>query len=354
MRFIFKIILVLQCYSNVRNSVLIETHANDFPVYWNIPSFQCRPHKIFFTDIAKKFNIIQNQNDSFRGEKISILYDPGDFPAILEDVQTKKLTPRNGGVPQEGNITLHFLLFEEAVNQLIPDKNFNGIGIIDFESWRPVFRQNWGSLSPYQDLSVEVEKKRHPTWSKKNLTNEARKRFELYARDFMQETLYLAKELRPAAKWGYYAYPYCFNMAPNNMESDCSQQIMQENDRIKWLFTTSTVYYPSLYFSQSMLTSEKKIIQMVQGRLKESQRIISTLPKVLTKPKVLPYIWLKYRDTNEYMTKEDLSTIFMVLKSMHADGVIIWGSSKDVNSRKKCQQLYDYVENVLGPILLGY
>ncbi|KRT86603.1 glycoside hydrolase [Oryctes borbonicus] len=170
----------------------------------------------------------------------------------------------------------------------------------------------------------------------------------------MQETLYLVKELRPAAKWGYYAYPYCFNMAQNNMESDCSQQVVQENDRIKWLFTTSTAYYPSLYFSQSVLTSEKMIIQMIQGRLKESQRIISTLNKVPTKPKVLPYIWLKYRDTNEYMTKEDLSTIIMVLKSMKADGVIIWGSSKDVNSKKSCQLLHDYVENVLGPILLGY
>ncbi|KRT80292.1 glycoside hydrolase, partial [Oryctes borbonicus] len=103
MRLIFKIILILQCYSNVRNSVLIESHVNDFPVYWNIPSFQCKPHNIFFSDIAKKFNIIQNKNDSFRGEEIVILYDPGNFPAILENVQTKELILRNGGVPQEGN-----------------------------------------------------------------------------------------------------------------------------------------------------------------------------------------------------------------------------------------------------------
>lgn len=69
---------------------------------------------------------MQNTDDSFRGEKIAILYDPGDFPAILENIQTKELFLRNGGVPQEGNLTLHFMLFEEAVNKLIPDKNFNG------------------------------------------------------------------------------------------------------------------------------------------------------------------------------------------------------------------------------------
>lgn len=105
---------------------MIEKGNDDFQVFWNIPSFQCRPHKIFFTNITEKYNIIQNANDSFRGEKIAILYDPGNFPAILENIQTKELFLRNGGVPQEGNLTLHFLLFEEVVNQLIPDKNFNG------------------------------------------------------------------------------------------------------------------------------------------------------------------------------------------------------------------------------------
>lgn len=94
-----------------------------------------------------------------------------------------------------------------------------------------MYRQNWGTLSPYQDLSIKVERQKHPTWTKKQLTDEARRRFELFARDFMQETLYLVNELRPAAKWGYYAYPYCFNMAPNNMETECSQQVVQENDR---------------------------------------------------------------------------------------------------------------------------
>lgn len=37
-----------------------------------------------------------------------------------------------------------------------------GIGVIDFESWRPVFRQNFGVLKPYKDLSYDIERKRHP------------------------------------------------------------------------------------------------------------------------------------------------------------------------------------------------
>lgn len=53
-----------------------------------------------------------------------ILYDPGAFPAYLED-GTEKLT-RNGGVPQEGNIGVHLKEYEKAVNELIPDPNFAG------------------------------------------------------------------------------------------------------------------------------------------------------------------------------------------------------------------------------------
>lgn len=87
--------------------------------------------------------------------------------------------------------------------------------------------------------------------------------------------------------------------------------------RTKWLFSTSTAYYPSLYFSQSVLTSDQMIAQMIQGRIKESQRIIRTLNKVPVKPKIIPYIWLKYRDTEEYMTKVNGSLILSHIKSLY-------------------------------------
>lgn len=32
-----------------------------------------------------------------------------------------------------------------------------------------------------------------------------------------------------------------------------------------------------------------------------------------------------------------------------AKGVVIWGASRDVNTKEKCQELADYVETVLGP-----
>lgn len=54
-----------------------------------------------------------------------ILYDPGKFPALLEHVKTKQLYPRNGGVPQEGNLQEHLDQFTEHVEEMV-SKKFSG------------------------------------------------------------------------------------------------------------------------------------------------------------------------------------------------------------------------------------
>lgn len=49
----------------------------------------------------------------------------------------------------------------------------------------------------------------------------------------METTLQLAKILRPRAKWGYYAFPYCFNYRPHGgMEPWCPQDVEKENNRL--------------------------------------------------------------------------------------------------------------------------
>lgn len=109
---------------------------------------------------------------SCRGEKITILYDPGMFPAL----GTKK-ERRNGGVPQEGNLTMHLEIYRSHIDELVPDVSNDGLVVIDFESWRPIFRQNFGSLEPYKDLSYKIERERHPFWTRQRLEKEVWKLF---------------------------------------------------------------------------------------------------------------------------------------------------------------------------------
>ena len=41
----------------------------------------------------------------------------------------------------------------------------SGLGIIDFEHWRPTFKQNYGVMSIYVDESIKTMRWQHPWWS---------------------------------------------------------------------------------------------------------------------------------------------------------------------------------------------
>lgn len=96
------------------------------------------------------------------------MYDPGLFPAL----DAKSNNRRNGGVPQEGNLTLHLDQFKVTMDELVPDVENNGLIIIDFESWRPILRQNFGVLSKYKDVSYDIERQNHPFWLKPSIEAE--------------------------------------------------------------------------------------------------------------------------------------------------------------------------------------
>lgn len=42
----------------------------------------CHQYGLYFDEVTN-FNIKHNSKDDFQGDKISIFYDPGEFPALL-------------------------------------------------------------------------------------------------------------------------------------------------------------------------------------------------------------------------------------------------------------------------------
>ncbi|XP_039445301.1 hyaluronidase Tab y 2.0101-like [Culex pipiens pallens] len=276
------------------------TGSSAFDVYWNIPTFMCTRYKLDFASLGATYGLYQNTNDTFRGETIAILYDPGNFPALFEQSSTKKLYRRNGGVPQAGNLSDHLEVFRRHMDELVVDRNFAGVGIIDFESWRPIYRQNFGSLQPYKELSMKLEKERHPRYSDKQLEAEATKRFEATGRDFIARTLALARQLRPRAAWGYYAFPYCFNMNGQKQE-DCSPEVQRENDRIQWMFDGSDIIYPSVYLREKLSPGER--VKLIRGRVREAVRVAKRAKTGPSRPRVLTYIRYVYTDSIKYLTE---------------------------------------------------
>ncbi|CAG9568574.1 unnamed protein product [Danaus chrysippus] len=323
----------------------VKEFKKDFRVYWNVPTFQCASKRISFENLYEKFGIIQNKGDRFNGDKITILYELGYFPSIFKNKTSGEYGFINKGLPQEGDLQEHLVAFKEQLLEKIPDPSFDGIGVIDFEMWRPVFDQNFGTLDVYRKISIEIEKERHSWWLNMWIKKEAAFRFETAARQFMESTLVLAKQMRPNALWGYYGYPHCFNMRDMDMKEDCVKSIPGANDNIYWLWAESTALFPSIYSSKKLTNSQLPF--HIKGRIKESARVR------LEDTPILPYFWFRYRD-GDFMKQEDLSVALSTLYQSKASGLIIWGSSNDVNTVDKCKKLYNYVETVLGPNIAKY
>ncbi|XP_043280698.1 hyaluronidase-like isoform X2 [Venturia canescens] len=322
------------------------SHA-DYLVYWNVPTFMCHKYGMKFEEVSRDYRMIQNPQDEFRGSEIAMLYDPGLFPALLQS-PNGSVIKRNGGVPQEGSLDEHLKKFKTDVALHIPDESFHGLAIIDFESWRPIYRQNWASLAQYKVVSEEIMKKKHPNWNEKTRKKEAAKAFEKWGKKFMEETLNTAKTLRPKATWGYYAFPYCFNLTPNQPGSQCDPKVLEENDSMAWLFKNENVILPSVYLRSNM--SRRDVIGLIRGRIKEAMRMAE---KSKPRTKVLAYTWYKYHDKRDtFVTQEDLQSGIREIIDRGADGYVIWGSSSDLKTKEMCQQFRNYLNEVLGPAVL--
>ncbi|ERL95163.1 hypothetical protein D910_12432, partial [Dendroctonus ponderosae] len=285
-------------------------------VFWNVPSFQCNPFKLNFTKPLNKYGIVYNKDAAFRGQQINILYDPGNFPAILKNGKDNFL--RNGGVPQEGNLSSHLRIFDEIVDQLIPNKQFS-----DFESWRPIFRQNWGVLTPYKELSEKLEKKRHPIWSEAWIKKEAAKRRKVQ--------ISFWKQLSP-------------------------EQSRLDRKRPGVTITIRTVssaqpkkhaFFPSVYLQESYSPQER--VQYIERSLAEALRLRNQLK---THKKIYVYFWYQFQDTGNYISEEQLYLPLKAIAKYNIDGMVLWGASANVNSKSKCLQLHEYVDKVFGPSLV--
>lgn len=68
------------------------------------------------------------------------------------------------------------------VNGRIPNKTFDGLVIIDYEAWQPLWSLNFDTRRIYQELSIDLVKKRHPDWSPEKIISTAKVEFENSAR----------------------------------------------------------------------------------------------------------------------------------------------------------------------------
>ncbi|XP_006012183.1 hyaluronoglucosaminidase 6 [Latimeria chalumnae] len=322
-----------------------------FIVVWNAPTEQCRLRYKVNLDL-RVFDIVTNPNETLSGSNVTIFYHDrlGYYPYYSHH---KK--PVNGGLPQNESLAKHLKKAESDIDRFLPFKNFHGLGVIDWENWRPQWIRNWGLKDIYRNKSKELVKKYHPHWSVKKIRKEARKQFEAAGKDFMNRTLLLAEQMRPNGLWGYYLFPDCYNYDykkdPHKYTGKCPDIEYIRNDRLLWLWEESTALYPSIYLEKK-LKSTANALKFVHYRVKEAVRVASIAKKDYALP-IFVYSRPFYTHSIQALTEEDLISTIGQSAAMGAAGVVLWGSMQYARSKKNCLLVKENIDGPLGHYVIN-
>uniref|UniRef100_H2ZNE4 Hyaluronidase n=1 Tax=Ciona savignyi TaxID=51511 RepID=H2ZNE4_CIOSA len=317
-----------------------------FVSVWNVDSNRCLGKFHVNIDLSS-FDIIHNPNEQYVGDNMVIFYAAllGLYPKYDPNGN-----PVNGGIPQNGNISAHYEKCVVDLEQRMPDPEYSGIAVIDWEAWRPLWERNgWGSGLIYQNNSIAKVKKAHPNWPMHKIVSQAKSEFEKAAKNYMLGTLNLVRLLRPKAKWGYYLFPDCYNYDKTGKDLTCHSSTISDNNDIEWLFDASTALFPSTYLGLWFKNTEATLAY-VGNRVKEAMRVDFNRKSGTSVP-VYVYNNIVYRRSNELLTMKDVIDSSGLASVLGSSGVVFWGDSRISESKETCEELKYYVEQLLGPYM---
>ncbi|VDO62022.1 unnamed protein product [Heligmosomoides polygyrus] len=328
-------------------SGLICPILTDFPVLWNVPSKHCYINGKL-KDLSD-YNIVENTGHNFNGDKVVIFYEFtfGRYPYFKKyDVNQ----PVNGGSPlNENSDTLlkeHLKIAEVNITKLIPDVNFSGLAVIDFEEWRPLLRYNGGVKSVYQREAIKFTEEKNGGHNSVHINNTATLLFDEAAKNFINATLHLAKRLRPKAHWGLYGFPYCnYDAGKKDTDFSCSKTFQTFNDDMKYIYDVSTALFPSIYLGFEA-SAEQRFRYAI---LTEARRIATKHTPPLP---IFPYTKFEYnplKEVDSFYNDSDICTTIKQPADMGVDGLVFWSSSSNMTLR--CDNIEDYLQKTLGPYM---
>uniref|UniRef100_A0A1I7SFW7 Hyaluronidase n=1 Tax=Bursaphelenchus xylophilus TaxID=6326 RepID=A0A1I7SFW7_BURXY len=246
---------------------------------------------------------------------------------------------------QAANLSAHLEKAAKDLESAIPDPNFDGYGVIDYEAWRPLYDLNWSSRRIYQRYSRTLLERDHAKMNPHELEHLARETFDTAAREFMVETLKLAKKMRPKGKWGFWEYPLCDYSAGYN-QSECLAYYDDYNAQLSYIPENADALYPSIYFYGDDPSEGR--LKHAYARLKQTYNYAAKFNKNL---RIIPYIKIEYSPSDsvdaDFYSKNDLCASIKYPMELGVEAVIIWSSS--YRMKQRCNGLEEYLKNQLGP-----
>lgn len=273
-----------------------------------------------------------------------------------------------------GYLEAHLLELTADVERQIPDPEFSGVAIIDYEDFRAIWDRTPNSPSSggpeahdedFQDDWRDYIRSVNPQFDGMNSNQQEqhlRETYEAAIRDFFLATLAKCRELRPNAKWGFYGYPLRFykwrREAPTSVISydDGSHAGSRFNDRLQWMWDAVDVVSPSVYPAMVVPNDGEEICSReysaeeewiyLQNMIRESQRVGGGKP-------VLPFITGRFYLPKDCLAGQEIRPIQIYNQVLGparhgAQGAILWG---DINSRSQAMEWQAALDNSFLPLM---
>ena len=311
----------------------------------------------------------------------------GALPQIVDDTQDERNRLQwlgipfiaesgklivNGGTPILGDLDLHAAHVARDILALVPNPNFDGFLIFDFEMWWAQWELN---DQYFQQRAVADMMLLRPELNADEALAEARQLWEEKGLEFYRATQRIVKQARPHAKVGWYDVMmrhYWSGYASSN-----GDRFRAINDKILDLHREADYVVASIYQFYSSAVNEagdplempagggappngiawfERNRQYVYENIREAQR----LGELAGGKPVMAYAWSRYHDSaavsDRFHTvrRPDLFLQIIYPHLLGANYVTIWGAESAVLQRPTLGAMQPYIDNAMAPMVEEY
>ncbi len=256
-----------------------------------------------------------------------------------------------------------------AVSSRVQDPHASGYGILDIETWQPVWSMcsnipsSAGPLAKDRDFKDDwrrfVQDRRPRVLDgvpQEHLEAAYARSFDTAARRLFEMCIEECRRTRPGVRWGFYMYPPRFAAESNGSLGAPGVDSGVESG-LDWLYDTSDALFPDLCPLQFTIAEPEQDREPTENSPEENLAsiehiIVRAMNAAKGKP-VVPVVWLRYPRTNkQYGDKllniTNLRQSLEGSRNVGAAGVAFWDV---LHSSERTEEVQSFVTRSLVPMV---